>query len=268
MPLEIALFQPLNVGSIQEWQPMPFDLAVGKVFLFLLLAFCVLQLAFPVAYRLDDIGLLLFAVYAACTHRRFLIFFVLIFTPLLARHLDRWTKPAAFVKDRPRLNAVLIAALVSGMVALYPSEAKLDEVVARGFPLHAVSYIREHAVPPKLYNWYGWGGYLIWTLGPERQVFVDGRADLYEYPGVLSDYLAIERLQANARTLLERYQVEACLIPRESALATFLASQPDWKLLYADDLSALYVLEKRQSQGQTRSVAEEGEPRLSEPVHH
>lgn len=266
LPLEIALFQPHNIGSIQEWQPMPFDLVGGKLFLFFLLGFCFLQLAFPVVYRLEEIGLLLFAIYAACTHRRFLIFFVLVFTPLLARHLDRWMKPAATARDRPILNTALMVALVGGMIVLFPPEEKLNEVIARRFPLHAVSYIREHAFPPKLYNWYGWGGYLIWTLGPERKVFVDGRADLYEYPGVLSDYLAIERLRANARTLLNRYQVEACLIPRESALATFLASQPEWKLLYADDLSALYVLEKRQSQGQldqSRKKGSHGSPSLS-----
>ena len=248
LPLEIAFSQPVNVASIQEWQPLPFDLLFGKLFLAVLLAFCLLQLLFPRVYRVEEIGLLLFAIYSACTHRRFLVFFVLVFTPLLAAQLERLTKPRGATQDRPLLNAVLMAALAGALVAFFPSNAKLDEVTAKRFPVHAIQYFRTHDVSKTLLNWYGWGGYMIWSLRHERKVFIDGRADLYEYPGVLSDYLAVEGLKPDAQALLNHYRVEACLFPRESPLATFLGSQPNWKLVYSDDLSAIYMLQNRQDQ--------------------
>lgn len=240
-PLEIALFQPTNVGSIQEWQPLPFDLLIGKLFLVMVVVFCFLQLIFPVLYRLEEMGLLLFAVYAACTHRRFLIFFVIVFTPLLAMQLERWTKRVAPDRDRPLLNLSLAGVLVAALILLLPSQAALEGVVAQRFPFHAVRYFRDRSLPAAVLNWYGWGGYLVWSMREERKVFIDGRADLYEYAGVLPDYLDIERLEPDTVSLLNRYKIEACLFPRESALATFLASQPDWKLVYSDDQAALYV---------------------------
>jgi len=245
LPLEIALSQPVNVASIQEWQPLPFDLLFGKLFLAVLLAFCLLQLLSPQVYGIEEIGLLLFAIYSACTHRRFLVFFVLVFTPLLAAQLERWVKTSASKTDRPLLNGALVLALAGAMIAFFPSRAKLEEVTAQRFPVHAIQYLRTHDVPEALLNWYGWGGYMVGSLRHERKVFIDGRADLYEYPGVLQDYLAIEGLKRGASTLLNKYQVEACLFPRESPLATFLASQADWKLVYSDDLSVVYVLQKK-----------------------
>ncbi len=251
LPLEIALAQPLNVASIQEWQPLPFELLYGKLFLLVLGAFCLLHLLSPRVIRMEELALLLFAIYSACTHRRFLVFFVLVFTPLLATQLERWMHtPAA--RDRPLLNAVLIAALAGAAVVMFPSDAKLEEVTARRFPVSAVQYLRTHQVPGALLNWYGWGGYMIWSLREERKVFIDGRADLYEYPGVLQDYLAVEGLKPNAQALLSQYRVEACLFPRESPLATFLASHPDWKLVYSDEVSVIYVLEKEQGSRRMR----------------
>ncbi|MGH9789547.1 MAG: hypothetical protein ACRD4U_12685, partial [Candidatus Acidiferrales bacterium] len=246
LPLEIAFAQPLNVASIQEWQPLPFDLLFGRLFLVILLGFCVLQLLSPRAYRVEEVGLLLFAIYSACTHRRFLVFFVLVFAPLLAVQLERWTKTSA-AHDRPLLNAALMAAAIGAMVVFFPSGTQLEEVTARRFPVHAVQYLRTHDAPRTLLNWYGWGGYMIWSLRSERKVFIDGRADLYEYPGILRDYLAVEGLKPNPRSLLSQYRVEACLFPRDSPLATFLDSQPDWKLVYSDDLSVIYVLGERQT---------------------
>ena len=48
-----------------------------------------------------------------------------------------------------------------------------------------------------LLNEYGWGGYLIWSLGPQQKVFIDGRADIYEYAGVLPDYISMTRMESS-----------------------------------------------------------------------
>lgn len=247
-PLELAFFQGVNVGNISEWQPMPFDIFWGKFFIVLVLGFFIHQIVFPVTFRIEEMALVCFAAYAATVHRRFILFFVLAFAPLLAVALNRWVSRYKPEKDRPLLNAMLMIGIVVGMFFFIPSRATLERTVTGRFPRSAVTYLKQHDVGPML-NEYGWGGYLIWALYPEKSVFIDGRADLYEYAGVLSDYLAITRLSPNARTLLQKYGIETCLLRRDAPLATLLAGLPEWNPVYSDELSVIYVLGSKNKPG-------------------
>ncbi len=47
------------------------------------------------------------------------------------------------------------------------------------FPIAALDIVEQVPPPGRLYNHPGMGGYLIWRLYPERQVFIDGRNELY-----------------------------------------------------------------------------------------
>jgi hypothetical protein len=240
-PLQISLSQPVSIANIQEWQPLAFSLFLGKLFLGLLLVFFLVQLMFPIHYRWEDVILLLFAIFAACTHLRFILLFLVFFVPLLAMLLARWLPAYDRAKDRFVLNAVLIACVAVGIVARFPSRGELRDLTARRYPQQAVGYIRQHPVPGRMFNEYGWGGYLIWSLSPERKVFIDGRADIYEEAGVLSDYLSISWLDPQTLFLLRKYGIEACLVRHDAPLGTFLAALPDWERVYADKVSALYV---------------------------
>jgi len=99
-----------------------------------------------------------------------------------------------------------------------------------------------------------WGGYLIWSLGAEQKVFIDGRADVYEYAGVFSDHLRITSLSRDTLFLLRKYHVEACLLQRDSPLGTFFKALPDWKEVYADGLSSLLVHSSTRRSGEPGCV--------------
>ena len=43
------------------------------------------------------------------------------------------------------------------------------------YPVGAADFVIANDLKGNLFNTYFWGGYLIWRLGPERKVFVDGR---------------------------------------------------------------------------------------------
>jgi hypothetical protein len=92
-----------------------------------------------------------------------------------------------------------------------------------------------------MYNNYGFGGYLVWAFGGDRKVFIDGRGDIYERAGVLSDYMTISNVAPGALALLRGYGVRSCLLERDEALATILAASPDWRQVYTDKLSVLFV---------------------------
>jgi hypothetical protein len=237
----MAFSQPVNVNNIQEWQSLGPKLILGKFFLIVVLLFFVVYLVQQPKFRLTEIALALFGVYAACVHLRFVLLFVILFAPLWAQLLSRWVPRYRPEIDHPWINAGLIAAIAIGMIYFFPSHRDLDERVENDYPRSAVQYMVNHPIQGRVFNEYGWGGYLIWAGRPKNSIFIDGRADIYEFEGVLSDYLSIIRMESNALQLLKKYDVEACLISRDEPLGTALAAIPGWERVYQDRVAALYV---------------------------
>src|SRR5208282_910170 len=134
----------------------------------------------------------------------------------------------------------LIVFAVAALVKLQPTRQDLDALVSKDYPVSAVAYLRNHPYPTGMFNEYGWGGYLIWQLGPEHKVFIDGRADVYEYSGVLPDYMVIAGAQADALRTLARRDVSSCLVNRAGALAALLAAN-GWQEVYSDELAGIFV---------------------------
>ncbi len=239
-PFTVASALPLNVGNILEWQPMPFNIAGGKLFLGVVLAFFVAQMVFQLTWRLAEVVLFLGGIIMACLHVRFILLFVPFFTPLLATLLARWLPPYDRKKDHYVLNAVLMAAVVVAMVKYFPTRTDIARIVARSFPARAVEYLHQHPVPGPMYNNYGYGGYLIWAL-PEKEVFIDGRGDLYEDGGAFSEYMEVAGLKPAAFTVLRAHRIQSCLLDLKEPLATVLAAHPDWEKRYSDEVSVLFV---------------------------
>ncbi len=251
-PVNMAFFQPVNIASFQEWRVPDFGATYGELLLAMILLFVLLPLFFRLQYRVEEAGLLLFGIYAACVHMRFVIIFAMIFAPFLATLLARWTPPYRASSDKPVLNLALVALVVFGCVRFFPSRPTLEKVVSHGFPSGAVEYIREHPSVGPVFNDEFWGGYLIEELEPEQKVFIDGRADLYESAGVLSDYIRIMSLAPDTSFLLRKYHVRSCLIEPHSPLATLLAQLPGWRRVYSDRISVIYA---RRSKGTVDTVA-------------
>ncbi|MCL5005414.1 MAG: hypothetical protein M1404_02675 [Acidobacteria bacterium] len=261
-PLQMAFFQPVNIAHFEEWRPLDFGTASGKIFLAMLLLILLVPLVTRIEYRLEELGLLLFGVVAACLHMRFVIVFALLFAPVLAGLIARYMPPYDPSKDKYVLNAILMALIAFGCVKLFPSRQELHEVVNHIFPQGAVEYIEQHPLVGRTFNEEYWGGYLISKLEPERKVFIDGRADLYEAAGVLTDYFDIQKPSDNALFLLRKYGVRSCLIRPGSSLAVYLDHSPGWDRVYSDELCVLYVRQKRVASN--RLVKKAG--RHAEPV--
>jgi hypothetical protein len=244
-PIEFASSLPLNIAYILEWQPMQFNLFGGKIFLLLLFGFIVAQAAMKLTWRVEEFGLYLFGTMLAFLHIRFLLLFVPFAAPIFAVILARWIKGYEARKDRLLLNALLIAGVAIAVVHYFPSRNALDKIVAQRWPVAAVEFLSSHELPGPMYNAYFYGGYLVWSRGPEHKVFIDGRGDVYERGGVFADYLHISRIQPGALGVLRNYGIQSCLIERDEPLGTVLSASPDWKRIYQDGVAAIYVRQPR-----------------------
>jgi hypothetical protein len=176
---------------------------------------------------------------------RFLLIFIPFFTPVLASIFARWIEPYDRSKDKFALNAGIMAAVMTGIFYFFPSQAELNKLVAEQFPVQAVEYLNTHNVPGPMYDTYGFGGYLVWSRGPEHKVFIDGRGELYERGGLFGDYLHIAMIKPGALAVLDSYRVRSCLISQGEPLETLLNAAPGWKRVYQDQVSVLFVRDAR-----------------------
>jgi hypothetical protein len=245
--LHDVLSARLGMANITEYRPLGASGAELQILLILLLPFLLALVVCRPEFRLEEVAFLLVALYEACVHSRLLFLFMVAFIPLGARILARWIPGYEPGKDRPLLNFIFISLIVFGVVKTFPSAAWIRSAIARDYPVQAVAYLRRHPIDVPMLNDYGWGGYLNWRMAGEHKVFIDGRSQLYEDAGVYGDYLRITSVGPETRSLMRKYNLQACLIHRDSPLDTFLTAQPDWHTVYSDKLSAILLRQETPS---------------------
>ena len=245
VPFEVAFSLPVNFANIMEWQPLPLGFGQAKILLVLLFAFIIAQVTLRPRYRLEELALFFLMAYSTFVHSRLAILYALVFAPLLGSILARWVSPHEPKIDKYALNAALILAAAATIIHYFPSQAGLQEKVKEAYPVQAVEYLQQHPVPGPMFNEYGFGGYLVWSMWPAHKVFIDGRGDVFEQAGVFSDYLSVMNLKPESLAILRSYNIESCLIPRDAPLATLLAARSDWTRVYDDKLTAIFVRQPR-----------------------
>ena len=138
----------------------------------------------------------------------------------------------------PCLAVLTLGMLLAHHGHLKPLHAEFDR---NRFPVAAATVLsQQHAVRSiRLYASWQWGGYLIYRLWPAVKVFDDGRTDFYR-PTFVEEGLDVWDAHSDWNKILARYQVNAALLPVDSALATVLRDRPDWKPVYQDQVAVLF----------------------------
>jgi hypothetical protein len=140
--------------------------------------------------------------------------------------------------------APCFVALVLALVLAHASQPRVFRAAfdERRFPMDAARFLsqEQQLSSMRIYSSWQWGGYLIYRFWPSLRVFDDGRTDFYGSSFVEEGLLAWNA-SPDWCQILERYRVNAALLPRDSALATVLRERPDWKATYQDHIAVLFV---------------------------
>ncbi len=114
-----------------------------------------------------------------------------------------------------------------------------------GFPDRMIGFIKEEKIGGPLFNFFDWGGFLIWGLYPEHKVFIDGRS-LDNRANYTADLIL--KTRAGWREALDAFQINFITIPvvfLESGdvvgLAKALVTDDEWALVYLYQNKALFV---------------------------
>ena len=138
---------------------------------------------------------------------------------------------------------VVIAAATALRIADSTSVAKQRSLDQGSYPIAAADWLAAHPeVGTRMYNQYGWGGYLAnrFYPDPNRKVFIFGEAALMG-DQLLNQYQDVQTLRSDWKQVLDQYQVDYIVYNRGEALANVLATQPEWTLAYQDSVAVIYV---------------------------
>ena len=248
-PFDLAFKQKLNIAHVQEWVSVDFHDLRGKMVLLLILGLLLAALIRNRKWNLGEVLMLLFALYSGLTYIRFLVLLGIVVAPALAKALD-FFPPYRPEFETPRVNTVVILGLIAAMIYFWPREAKIRKSIEETYPGGIVSYLKANPPQGNVLNFYLWGGYLSWHV-PQMKDFIDSRVDIFEYAGVLKDYLDFLGVDAVARkpdALLDKYKIQYVLFPPSDSpnplhtggnLVYVLEHDPQWKVLYKDKICEL-----------------------------
>jgi hypothetical protein len=250
-PLNLFFAQGDNLANISEWQPLNFQQPRGMGVFAIVAVLALAALALAKNVRLEEVGLVLLGSYLAVQHSRMVFVFGILAAPVVCRVLAASWRGYRASQDHPKINAALMAAALVLIWSKFPANSKLQAQIDQAYPTAAVAYLHDNGVSGNMLNEYVWGGYFIWSA-PERKVFVDGRTDIFDWTGVLGEYMRWYTLQESPNALLDKYQIDYCVLAANSQIGRAIELLPNWRKAYADDVAAVF----------TRFPAE-GEPQSS-----
>lgn len=203
-----------------------------------------------------DLLLVLLGLGLALQNVRNVALFIAAVTPVVITTSGEWWKELAAGQRwtfniPPRRSFAVVTSIVLVLIAVVttvriygninPShQATLD---SQTYPVETADWLAAHPnVGTRMFNQYGWGGYLAYRFYPDpnRRVFIFGEAALMG-DGLLIDYEHIYTLHSDWKTLLDKYGIDYVVENRGDPLPNVLATQPEWTLVHQDSVAVIYV---------------------------
>jgi len=222
-PFDMMMNQKLNIGIVQEWQPLSLSSGAGLATILAIALTVVANLAGPRKWKLYELGVLFFAWYAALHHTRFAFLASVLIIPWLCTDLTR----AFFAEQTPKTIPVINAAFATGVLCFFvhyfPTEQKLQRDLATDYPLQSIASIQPSW---RTCNIDVLGGMMDFNFKP---TFLDSRLDTFEHHGVLKDQIDIMQIH-DSLALLDKYHVDHALLGAKQPLVYLLERTPGWQV--------------------------------------
>ncbi|HAJ56665.1 MAG TPA: hypothetical protein DCL35_02720 [Candidatus Omnitrophica bacterium] len=122
------------------------------------------------------------------------------------------------------------------------------------FPEKAVDFLLTHDFPKRIFNDFNSGSYLIGRAFPQRQVFIDGRTELYG-PDFFTNYVAVGNGDKEAiGKILNEYGLKGFFLTTSTddlhmGLARYLLNNPLWITVYFDEKAIILLKDIPENSG-------------------
>ncbi len=236
------------VGHTQEYLPPNFQQVAFYPFLLMIgLSVWLVgsgRVRLPLAQRLLLAGWTAMGLVSA----RNIPLYAVVAVPILSQALTEEVRRRGWEKIETALAAVeaqlrgavwiplSVAALILSL-ALIPALGERSRFEAQVFPVAAVNWIEQHPQDGRMFNYFPWGGYLLYRLYPHYRVFIDGQTDFYG-EALTREYETVISLAPGWEQTLARYQVDWVIIPAGQPLRAGLAAA-GWQEIYRDETAVI-----------------------------
>lgn len=235
--------------AIMEWTPTGLtDLygAFGFLFITGVVSF------FLKFRKMETADALIFTLFAYLSFKaiRFTAIFSIATAPIIAGNISYLVSELKLSAFR-KLTAGLLSVAVILLFGVHEFRRNPNLVFGLGpadvFPERAGDFLDRVRIKGNMYNSYVFGGYLIWRYYPERKVFFDGRAELYdkEFQNAFITGISINKWQE--AVIMNNISYAVIAYPGEG-LALLISSDPKWVLIYWDNVARVYVRDTLQNQ--------------------
>jgi hypothetical protein len=234
-----------------EWKS-PTPQGIAHITFYLSILLFIVLLAYT-KYRLTPTEILLSVsfLWLAWSGLRYIIWYGMIITPILARMIkDLPLKMPTFIPQKNWLNLILAIVIFIPAIMVQPwfiermplPASYWDQVLHNSeagplldlhTPVKATEYLRSHP-GGNLFNEMGYGSYIIWAF-PEERVFIDPRVELFPYSQWIDYYQTSEGI--NYSETFKKYGVDRVILDKtfQNELAAALAKDRLWYLEYEDE---------------------------------
>ena len=130
---------------------------------------------------------------------------------------------------------ILIGALTIHFV---PLKVKVD---SGRFPVKAVNFIQQNNLSGNLLVLFNWGSYALWQLYPQCLVAVDGRYDGVYPESLINEVARFHYAGKDWDDLMTKHHADIILINTDYAVYNKLIKLEDWRVVYKDDTSAVFI---------------------------
>jgi len=253
---------------LQEWQPAELAKLSQAPFwaLLLLSSAALLHRALRHAdLHFGPLAAWLCFAYSAAEHSRMTAFFGLLAAPYLAAVC------ADTLKDARRAGALVLSALALAATLFlgviewrHLKDKPWKHSSGAAGAARFLAAERKELSGLRLYNPWGWGGYLGFELPPEYKIFQDGR---YIFHGLLTEVQAARADNASWARFLKKYDFQLVLLERSAAsypskvslgklgdrviyfpFYSYFMPSSEWALVFWDNSSLLFVRRSQTSQ--------------------
>ncbi len=242
----------LLMDNVEEFLSPNFHEAMPFKYL-LFLAMSVFALSVK-RIRFVELVLVLIFTDMALYSARYIPLFAVVVMPILARQLSllleaQGGKLGDFLRRRAErigsvdasargylwpvaaLSLVAVLGLTGGI--RYAFDARIK-------PVAAVEFMKKEHIDGNMYNNDQMGDYVIYAACDRYKVFFDGRSDMYGADR-MKEYLKVARLEEGWNDVLKKYNINWIFYNNGSPLSSFLFENRDWKLIYSDRVTNIFV---------------------------
>lgn len=230
----VNMADKLMLSTISEWRCPDIKTATG-LFIFVILGIVILTL-FIIKTEIEfyDFILILAFTYLTLKSVRFTALFVIIATPIFLKYIPEIKlKQFKHLLVFPLTSITVITSLILPIFIYENIKNPIDTLTV---PSNKAVQVIKNEKPQRLFNLYGWGGYLIYKGIP---VFIDGRADMYS-GNIYSDYIDISNVKSKAKEYINKYNFDMMVCQTESSLKTYLDEWTDFKVIYSDKSTTIF----------------------------